>query len=893
MSARAASRGGGAVGLTAFAALAALAAPGGLAGQTEQMERSIPPPGARTHTVVIGPRYEAGGFTRWLFGDDYREVWTTPIEVRVLDLGAVGGGLTPIESGGFGQSVTLEFRGADGLEYAVRSVDKNPTRRLIPELKDTFVASIVQDQISSLLPTAALVVDPIMEAAGVIHPTHRLVVVPDDPRLGEFRERFAGMIGMLVDRPQEGPDGTPGFAGSRRIAGSDDLRDELEEGPCNRADARAYLKVRLLDMLIGDRDRHPGQWRWARYPEGDCYVWQPIPVDRDQAFVDYDGVVMSLFRRARPQQIGFDEEYPSLTGLTFNAWELDRELLVELEQPVWEEVAAEIQREITDPVIEAAVRRLPAPHYELVASELETALKQRRDALPREAVRYYRRISRWAEIQASDEDEYAELEHLPDGGLAVRIGLLGDGGRRATPYFERRFTPDVTREVRLFLRGGDDDARILGGSGRIVVRVDGGGGDDRFANESAAGGGKTRFYDDRGDNEFRTGTGARIDRSSFERPPAKDLAHRYALDWGGRTVSFPFFTYTPDLGLYFGARWGAERYGFRKVPFRTRHSLSAGLATAGPEPVVSYDVRFRHVLPGRSDGLLGLAYSGINIIRFHGFGNETPISGPSSFFKVEQRELVVAPAIEWGWGRDRGGNPAAGTAPLRETVRVGLGPVLKLSETSLEANADRFIGTLDPAPFGTGSFGQVGGQAWVEVDTRDNTGYAKSGARLRAEGAFYPSIWDVESSFGTVEGSASVFLTPPIPVEPTLALRVGGKKVWGSYPFFEAAYLGGRRELRGFFEQRFAGDAAVYGNAELRLPLFSYNLLVPTRLGVFGVADAGRVYFDGDPAGADEWHTGFGGGLWWAFINRLQTLSVAIVNGDDRTGVYVTAGFMF
>ncbi len=60
-----------------------------------------------------------------------------------------------------------------------------------------------------------------------------------------------------------------------------------------------------------------------------------------------------------------------------------------------------------------------------------------------------------------------------------------------------------------------------------------------------------------------------------------------------------------------------------------------------------------------------------------------------------------------------------------------------------------------------------------------------------------------------------------------------------------------------------------------------------------GAADAGRVFLDEDPDGADEWHSGVGGGFWLSFLNRMQTLSVAIVNGDDLTGVYLRAGFMF
>jgi hypothetical protein len=49
--------------------------------------------------VVAGTRYTAGGLHRWLFGTYYRDLWTTPITVEVLDLAREGGGLTPFSAG--------------------------------------------------------------------------------------------------------------------------------------------------------------------------------------------------------------------------------------------------------------------------------------------------------------------------------------------------------------------------------------------------------------------------------------------------------------------------------------------------------------------------------------------------------------------------------------------------------------------------------------------------------------------------------------------------------------------------------------------------------------------------------------------------------------------------
>ena len=859
-----------------------------------KIHRSIPPPGAKTHVVILGERFRAGGFKRWLYGRDYRDLWATPIEVTVLDLDRVGGGLTPLRTGGAGQSISLHFTGKDGRRYTVRSLDKDPMKRKWDELKNTVVDDVLQDMISALLPTAGLVVDPLMEATGILHAKHTLVVIPDDPRLKEYREDFAGLIGMLQEHPSEGPDDTPGFVGSRKISGTEKLWKRLEKTPCNRVDARAYLKARLMDFLINDRDRHYGQWRWARFPAGDCYTWLPIPEDRDQAFVDFDGFGMAVARRGLPMQIEFDDAYPSLVGLSTTGWELDRQFLAELDKTAWDSVVTAFRRDLPDPIIEDAVRQLPPPYYKIVGESLAKALKSRRDALPEFARRYYALITRTAEIQATDQDEYVHCEHLPSGDLLVRIGLIEDPD--GAPYFQRTFHPQETREVRIYLRGGDDRAEIAGAKGRIAIRIDGGGGADAFANSSQAEATKTRFYDYRGKNRFAKGKGAKANKRPYKRPPARILRARYALDWGMQAIAFPILIANPDLSVFVGGRGSRHYFGYRKNPFSSRHSFNAGLALNRLKPSVSYTGTFRQVLSDL-DAKIYLKYSGLQVIRFNGFGNETEIPRLSSFYTVEQNYFAFAPSLEFRAERHTGDIES-----LRSKLTIGLGPIVKYANTPLSSNKDKFIGSLDHPLYGIDSFGQVGVQGEIAYDTRNNPAYATRGFSVKVAGAVYPGVWDVKSAFGSINGEARTYVTAPIPTNPTLALRMGGKKVWGTFPFHESAFLGGpglagsgasNGNVRGFRKNRFAGDTALYGNSELRLVLAKIKLLVPGELGLFGAADAGRVMYAKDPDDADTWHTGVGGGLWLSFLRRWQTVSVAAVNGDDLLGVYLRAGLVF
>jgi outer membrane protein assembly factor BamA len=142
----------------------------------------------------------------------------------------------------------------------------------------------------------------------------------------------------------------------------------------------------------------------------------------------------------------------------------------------------------------------------------------------------------------------------------------------------------------------------------------------------------------------------------------------------------------------------------------------------------------------------------------------------------------------------------------------------------------------------------------------------------------------VRETFGEAHGDASLHLPIPIPLRPSLGFRVGAKKLWGLYPFHEAAYLGGTRTVRGMSRNRFAGDAYTFGNAELRLRLTKW-------LGVFGLTDAGRVFLDGEDS--DRWHTSVGGGLWFSFSKDKHVLSFTSARSEGHVSFYIKSGLAF
>jgi surface antigen Omp85-like protein len=819
---------------------------------------SLAPP-ARVR-MAAGARYRAGWLHRLLLGAHYRDLWATPLSVDVLDLATFAGGLTPDTCGGRRQTKSVRLRGADRQEYVFRSVDKDPTLALPPDLRRTFARDVLQDQISSAHPGAPLVVAPLLEATGVLHATPSLYVLPDDPRLAALGCASAGMLGMIEVRPAGASDEEPGFAGAIDIGSTQKLFNRLERSPDDRVDARAFLAARLLDIYIGDWDRHHDQWRWARYDEGGLHWWRPIPRDRDQAFSRLDGLLLQLAGVYFPQLVGFDDDYPNLFRLTFAGQVLDRRLLTGLERPVWDSIATALQLRLTDSVIDAAVSRLPAEYRRGSGRNLASALRRRRDHLPEAARDFYLLLAGYVDVHATDEADAADVERRP-GHTTLRLAAHG------VTYFSRSFDPRETNEIRLYLHGGNDRMVVRGSAPGPLVRVVGGGDDDVLVDSSS--GGAVRFYDDNGANQIVPGAHAGVDTRRFTAPPVDTNTLGRPRDWGARVVPFSWVSFGSDIGLFAGAGIARTGYGFRHYPYRTRLQLRAGYASGAASYRAELVDEIRDI-PGGATTSLRVRASGIDVVRFYGLGNETLDTGSTRFHKVPQQQYLIAPTVTW---------------PVSAATHVSLGLVLKDAESTPDST--RLIGVL--RPYGVGSFQQVGATGGLRVDTRDLPTWATRGVLLTISGSAYPATLDVTRAFGEVTAQAATYLT--IPHGPTLALRAAGSRVFGPYPFYEAAFVGGGTTVRGYAEHRFAGDASLAGNVELRARVGQFYAFLPIEFGVFGLADAGRVFRSGETS--DVWHGAGGGGLWFALLSRVNTLTIAAARSPESTGIYVRAGFAY
>jgi hypothetical protein len=824
-----------------------------------------PAPGVDSVSVAPGAQYAAGGLHQFFFGNEYRALWKTPVRVPVLNLRTYAGGITATRIGGGKQTMSLRFESRDGREWVFRPVDKDNVA-MSPRFEGTVVEDIMRDQISSAHPAGALVAAPLQEAAGVLHPTPVLVVMPDDPELGEFREAVAGRLGMMEEYPNV-PEGRPGFAGAREIIDSEELLDRLNTDPGTRVDAARLLNARLVDMYLNDWDRHFGQWKWARMTGDRSGPWIPIARDRDKALVSYSGIIPALTRMAAANIVPFKGTYPSVRGLTFNSLDFDRRMLAGLEKPVWDSVVRALTARLSDSVIESAAAALP-PEYRATAPSLIERLRQRRAGLPETANRFFALINTVVDLHATDQNDRATIRLSTDTVLVVLRGGPGQGHE----HFRRHFVGPETREIRLYLHDGNDHAEITGSAERsITLRIIGGNGTNTTIDSATVGGrrGTVHLYDQGTVSGVRVETDTMFDRRPWiqERgelvPPGKDRGQKIAPILG--------LSIHGDYGIM--PRFGISKYqyGFGKRPYARRVALAAQYSTKLDAWRIELlaDQRREHsalfflVLGGMSE---------MEVIRFHGLGNQSQGVTGDEFFDVDQRQWLGQTAIAWSLGP-------------RSDIRVG--PLVKYTVTNDVPN--RFI-TADQ-PYGSGKFGEAGLGVSLHHDLRDQQRYPTRGVLVDLAANYYPALWDVESSFGSASASVAAYLRMPLPLRPTLAIRAAGKKLFGDFPYFESAFIGGGGSVRNLDAQRFAGDGSLAGTAELRVPLASFSFILPLDVGVFGLMDAGRVYLDGESPGG--WHTAAGGGFWIGVLDPTSALSFAFTNNQERVGVFIRAGLAF
>ena len=233
---------------------------------------AAPPPAAipESTTVVAGPDYAAGGLHRWLFGKHYRTLWTTPIQVEVLDLGTFAGGLTPLNQGGWspdsGASLFRRRREGVCLPLGQQGCLEAPPSRPARDVRRQGCAGPGQCGAPGWCGRWRLG-SPGPPASGTVS------------RHWCISRMTRGWASSAASSPawSASSKSSPTTARTRRspgpgaldIVGTDSLYKIIEMKEGNYVDSEQFLRARLLDLFLGDWDRPRDRWRWAKVTDGD------------------------------------------------------------------------------------------------------------------------------------------------------------------------------------------------------------------------------------------------------------------------------------------------------------------------------------------------------------------------------------------------------------------------------------------------------------------------------------------------------------------------------------------------------------------------------------------------------------------------------------------------
>jgi hypothetical protein len=808
------------------------------------------------------------GFKKFVVGQNYRPEWSAPVKMKVFNIAKEHGGFNIISSGGGKQTRSLRLKDKNGKEWVLRSVDKIPTGALPASFRGALDLSLLREFIPAEHPYGALTIPAMAKPLGIAVPHPQLFFVPDDPSLGFYQPAFANTVCLLEER-----DAAFGAADTRSTA---KVFDKLVEDNYHRADQLSVLRARLLDILVGDFDRHFDQWRWATSDTGRGKLYYPIPRDRDQAYFYSDGKLLKASsRNLLPFLAGFRKDIPNVNWLGYASRDFDRLFLTDLDIKEWEKTITEFQKNLSDSVITAAVKTLPPEIYTLSSKAFTEKLESRRNALLKAGLRYYKFISRQVNVVGSNQKEYFKVSNN-GSGLQVRVYAREGGSDTSFLMYDRIFEPSNTREIRLYGLGEDDVFDIEeNAKSRIKIRIIGGRGNDTFNIRGTV---ENLIYDMNVEGNYIKNTSHTKNRFAKD-PPVNSYS---ILGFQYNKTEFPRIQIgvNSDDGFIVGAGFSKRTYGFRNDPYASDQKLNVYYSTDRKAFRFRYNGEINHIT--RDIDLLlktELGYPEVN--NFFGLGNEIKlIDGSKTNYNYYRTNFN---AFEF---------QALIRRRVFERLHLMAGPYIFHYWNQYSDNAGSILGnpssvSLDSADIYSKKT-YLGVKLAMKFDNRNNELFPTRGIIWTNEILSVAGITKTSNAFTKLTSDMTIYASLNDPARLIAVVGLGAGRIFNkSFEFFQALPIGGNDNLHGFRRNRYLGRANAYGSIELRLKLFNLkSYLVPGPVGLIGFYDAGRVWLKGE--NSRRWHNAYGTGIYFIPYNKFMiSASVGFTPHENKFDVVV------
>ena len=741
---------------------------------TEEIVEKYPSSAQLPKTVIAAANenFAAGGFKELLLGQQYRDMWATPLEVSVVDLDNTLGGLTPIKKGGGMSSNSLRMETNEGRHYILRSINKD-YRKLVPESwRNLKAINIMKDQNSASHPYGALVIPTLSKAANIYYTTPKLVYLKKQEALGAYNDLFPEELYLLEERPAGDWSGHEAFGNSSDIIGYNALLDRLRSKINHHIDQKWVLKSRLFDMWIHDWDRHDDQWRWASFKEDGKTIYRPIPRDRDQAFYKFIGIIPKLVSMGAMRQFKtFDDEISDVPGLCFNAKHFDRFFLNGLSWPQWESVVKELQSDITEDDIKDAMKAMPHEVRDMEEKDMVRKLKKRKKDLKKYARELYEYINEGVDIVGTDHDDIFKIDRQVDG--TTRVSHHIKKKKEKILRFDRVLEPSVVNEIRIFGLDGKDKFEITGDSkNAIKLRIVGGLGKDKLENNSTnPGSNKVYLYDELDGIKIDSKKHI-LDKRSDDLESNEYDRKQFKYDISTALVSASF---TQDDGFWLGYSASHTKHGFRKNPFKTKHSYGVSFAPGSRSAIkVHYASIFNDVINDKISLLPSAFYSNPNYINYFGRNNDLTASSENNDFNwVRISSYGADLKLGYNWSGEK--------------MKLTFGP--EFESNKLQEQEDRVLDESNEfTDVDLERKNYVGAGVGFTLESKDRNSKPTRGVSLNIGGNWLEGF-DGIGSVQMLHTDLSFFL--PVMIKPQLVLgtHLGYSKSWGDTQVYHLLFI--------------------------------------------------------------------------------------------------------
>ncbi len=799
------------------------------------------------------------GLKKFFMGDNYRPEWSVPVNMRVFNLKKEKEGLTITGLGGGTQTKSLRLEDKKGKKWVLRSLNKNPQKAIPENLKGTIAEQLAMEINSGTHPYATLAIAAMSDALGISNTNPELFFVPDDPALGIYRPLFANNVCILEQRDAT-YDGTDAKTTAKLF---DKMLNDNDHQPIQPL----VLKARLLDMIVGDFDRHLDQWKWGGIDTGRGQIYYPIARDRDQAFFKTNGFTMKLAtNKFLPYLQGFKKNIPDINWLNHSARDFDRIFLTNLDGDAWKLGVAEVKKALNDSLISESVSKMPAAAFAINGKAIISKTIARRDLLVKDAMKYYRFISKKVNVIGSNEKEYFKVSSN-DKGLQVTVYSRRKGYDTSFVMYNRTFKLNETREVRLYGLNNEDVFEIDStASSHIKIRIIGGKGNDTF---NIKGRTETLIYDLSTEGNYIV-PGSRVKNRLAALQPVNERS-LFGFNYNTNRLPLINLGYNKDDGFLVGAGIAHKSHGFRNLPYASDQRLTGLYSITRKAWQLNYSGEFNHITK-KIDLIVKAGYSSPTITNFFGLGNTSPLQREEKVSYYQSRHSILEAEAML---RKR----------LSQIFHIQYGPYFMQYQNKFENNTNNIFGKNGASGYDSARiFGRksyAGFKASFKIDNRNQEFYTTRGMYWFNELTAAKGLGNGTNNLLAFKTDMRVFASWTERAGLVTILKFGGGRIFSkNYEFFQAMSIGSEVGLSGFRKNRYLGQSSMYAGIEFRLKIFDNNsYILPGTLGINAFFDAGKVSEKSNRS--NRWHGAFGGGLFYMpFKSFLLSGTVGFTEGE-------------